>query len=41
MIFDSENIIVNLRTLTEKSTLGFGIYEDLKIGRLIKTNWKP
>ena len=30
--------MVRLRTLTEKSTLGFGMFSDLKVGNLIRTN---
>jgi len=30
--------MISLRTLTEKSTLGFGMFTDLKVGNLIRAN---
>lgn len=30
--------MISLRTLTEKSILGFGMFSDLKVGNLIRTN---
>jgi len=32
------NVMFTLRTLTEKSILGFGMFSDLKVGNLIRAN---